>query len=98
LPFQEIVILDVREPAEIAEGNIPFSLPLPLSVLPDAITTPLEEWESKFGFKKPRRDQPIVVYCRSGRRSTSAMEMMQEADVDRRFTKYVRLCSSGWGR
>lgn len=86
------MILDVREPAEIAQGNIPSSLPLPLSVLPEALTWDAFKWEKELGFRKPRQDQPIVVYCRSGKRSTTAKETLENADkLDSRFSKCVEL-------
>lgn len=84
------MILDVRELAEIQQGNIPSSLPLPLSMLEDSLKLDPLAWEEKLGFKKPGRDQPIVVYCRSGKRSQSAMDKMTtEGDVEHRFTKSV---------
>ena len=84
------MILDVRELAEIQQGNIPSSLPLPLSLLEDSLKLDPLGWESKLGFRKPGRDQPIVLYCRSGKRSQSAMDKMtQEGDIENRFSKSV---------
>lgn len=84
------MILDVRELAEIQQGNIPSSLPLPLSMLEDSLKLDMVGWEEKLGFRKPGRDQPIVVYCRSGKRSQSAMDKMtNEGNVEDRFTKSV---------
>lgn len=82
------MILDVRELAEIQQGNIPSSLPLPLSILDEALKLDPMAWEKRLGFKKPGRDQPIVVYCRSGKRSQSALDKMTgEISVEDRFTK-----------
>lgn len=85
-----MTILDVREYNEIEQGKIPNALGLPLSVLPEAIKLQPEDFERTYGFRKPKRDERVVVYCRSGKRSQSALEaMMEGAEVDNRFTKWV---------
>ncbi len=37
------------------------------------------EFQSKFHFQKPSRDQTLVVYCRSGRRSGKAFEILKDS-------------------
>jgi rhodanese-related sulfurtransferase len=75
----------VREPDEVVQGSIPSSVNLPLSQMQAAMRVPAEEWTIKFGWPKPKPDQELVFYCRSGKRSASA------ADIARRngFTKCV---------
>lgn len=80
----------MRELEEIQQGNIPSSLPLPLSKLDDALKMTPGDFEAAFGFHKPEPDAPIVVYCRSGKRSTSAKEKMESKDLKaNRYTKCV---------
>jgi len=52
---EDVVLLDVRQPEEHAEKNIPGSILIPLGELPDRI----DELEAY-------RDGEIIVYCRSG--------------------------------
>ena len=59
------VILDVRTAEEFAEGHIP-----------DAILIPDYEIESKATKTLKDKDQLILVYCRSGRRSKLAAEAL----------------------
>ncbi len=58
---EDAVVLDVREPAEYAQGHIPRARHVPLGEL----SRRLNELE-KF------RDKPIIVACRSGHRSAGA--------------------------
>jgi rhodanese-related sulfurtransferase len=61
-----IVIIDVREPDEYAEGRIPGSMLIPLGELAnrtDEVPT----------------DVPVVMVCRSGNRSTQAVQILQKA-------------------
>lgn len=37
-----------------------------------------EDFEKKFGFKKPRRDQEIIFYCRSGVRAATAGDIAKK--------------------
>ena len=53
------LLLDVRTAEEYAAGFIP-----------GAVLLPYDEIQAKF--KEPDRGRPIVVYCRSGRRSAIA--------------------------
>ena len=62
-----IVLLDVRTPAEYAEGHIPGSLLIPLQTLAQEAPEQLTDKEA-----------PIFVYCRSGRRSIEAAEILVE--------------------
>ena len=57
----DLVILDVRTPAEFDEGHIRNAVLLPLSDIRDKAETILTD-----------KDQTILVYCRSGRRSEIA--------------------------
>lgn len=68
-------MIDVREPDEVVQGSIPSAVNLPLSVLPNALHLPPEEFKEKFGFEKPRQDQELTFYCRSGKRSTTAADV-----------------------
>jgi phage shock protein E len=60
-------IVDVRTPAEFADGHHPGAINIPLAEIPNRL--------AEFGAK----DKPIVVYCRSGNRSGQALRLLQEA-------------------
>ena len=59
------IILDVRSPDEYAEGHIPGAINLPNE---DIGTAEIPEL--------PDKEQLILVYCRSGRRSKEASEKL----------------------
>ena len=61
------IILDVRTQEEYAQGHIPGALLLPL-----------DEVEQKAQEVLPHKDQLLLVYCRSGRRSKIAAEALVE--------------------
>ena len=59
------IILDVRRPDEFAAGHIP-----------NAINVPNESIGTDEIPEMPNKDQLIMVYCRSGRRSKEASEKL----------------------
>jgi len=59
------VLLDVRELSEFEEGHIPGATLMPLNTLGDR--APLEILD---------KDTQIIVYCRSGRRSAEAVQLL----------------------
>ena len=62
---QGYIILDVRRPDEFAAGHIPYAINIPNETIgTDEIT------------ELPNKDQLIMVYCRSGRRSKEAAEKL----------------------
>ncbi|MCF7480669.1 rhodanese-like domain-containing protein [Vibrio sp. J1-1] len=61
---QGAMIVDVRTPQEFAEGH-----------LDDAVNFPLSELDKHF--KDVKKDQLIVLYCRSGYRSGQAYQHLQ---------------------
>ena len=66
---QEIVLIDVREPAEFAAMRIHGALNFPLSTFDPAALpqTP---------------DRPVVFQCGSGKRSATAVERCRHAGLD----------------
>ncbi len=67
------IVLDVRTQDEYDEGHIP-----------GAILIPNTEIEARAEENLPDKDQLILVYCRSGRRSKLAAEILVELG----YTKY----------
>ena len=59
------IILDVRRPDEFAAGHIPNAINVPNEIIGTAEIPEL-----------PDKDQLIMVYCRSGRRSKEASEKL----------------------
>jgi rhodanese-related sulfurtransferase len=68
----EIVILDVRTPAEYAAGHVPGAINIPH----DQLGARIEELAAA-------RDKDIVVYCRTGRRSNTALHTLTAAGFAR---------------
>ncbi len=60
------LLIDVRTPAEFAEGHVEGAVNLPL----DTIT-------SSIAGVAPDKETPIGLYCRSGRRSADAGQKLQ---------------------
>ena len=61
------IILDVREQEEFDQGHIPGAILIPY--------TQIEEMADEM---LPQKEQLILVYCRSGRRSKIAAEALVE--------------------
>lgn len=64
-PHNNIVLLDVRNAHEYEEVHIK-----------DAVLLPLQELEQKIENIVPRKETPIFVYCRTGNRSTKAVQKL----------------------
>ncbi len=56
---EDVMLIDVRSPAEIAQGAIPGAAHLPLHLLP-------------LHLNQIPRDKKVVFYCRTGARSAQA--------------------------
>ena len=65
---QGAMLVDVRTPEEYAEGHLPEAVNIPFEPIAEAFAKP--------GIAK---DTPVVVYCRSGRRSGIAKESLEKA-------------------
>jgi rhodanese-related sulfurtransferase len=78
-------LIDVREPDEVIQGSIPSSVNLPLSEISTALGMNEDAFKAKYGWDKPKRDQEIIFYCRSGKRSASAGDVA----VRNGYKKYV---------
>ncbi len=67
-----LVLLDVRTPAEYAEGH-----------LPGARNIPHSELAARIAELEGARASDIVVYCRSGNRSAQALAVLEQAGFKR---------------
>ena len=74
-PSADAYLIDVREPDEVAQGSIPSSVNLPLSVLANSMHLSPPAFYARHGFQKPSKNQEIVFYCRSGMRSATACDV-----------------------
>jgi rhodanese-related sulfurtransferase len=75
LSSQDAYLIDVREPDEVMQGSIPSSVNLPLSVLANSLHLTPQAFKVQHGFEKPKKQQEVVFYCRSGMRSASACDI-----------------------
>lgn len=62
---EDFFLIDVRESEEYEEGHINGSILIPLHVISERI-------------KGIKQDKHLVTYCRTGRRSKTAAEMLME--------------------
>ena len=65
---KDAFLVDVRTPAEFAEGNVRGSVNIPL----DQISKKLDKFRNK---------ENIVVFCRSGARSAQAKSILQQNGI-----------------
>lgn len=65
---KQITVIDVRTPAEFATGHVPGAINIPL----DQIGQRLQDIPAA-------KDQPLLVYCRSGRRAGLAEDVLSDA-------------------
>jgi phage shock protein E len=63
---ESFVIVDVRTPAEFAQGHVPGAINLPV----DQVTNRLGELNSA-------KNKDVVLYCRSGKRAGQAAEVLK---------------------
>ncbi len=62
------MVLDVRTPEEFAAGHLANAVNIPYEIVAD-----------EFAKRGIAKDTPVVVYCRSGRRSGIAIESLSAA-------------------
>lgn len=66
---EKVQIVDVREINEYREGHIEGSTLIPLNTLPYRVDS-------------LKREQPVVLVCRSGNRSAEACQMLTQRGFD----------------
>ena len=72
---RELILLDVREPAEYSMLRIPGSINAPRGVLEQSCEWDYDETVPELA---AGRSKEIVVVCRSGKRSVLAADIMQQ--------------------
>lgn len=70
------LVLDVRTPGEYAGGH-----------LEDAVLIPVQVLQKRAGELDAHRDDPILIYCATGNRSTVASKIL----IDKGFTRIFNL-------
>lgn len=80
---EAMLVIDVRSPEEFAAGHVPGAINLPHDRLTGQEPA-LRDWKQK----------PVVIYCRSGRRSAIAADVLEKQG----FTKLEHLAGDmqGW--
>ncbi|XP_066914320.1 uncharacterized protein [Clytia hemisphaerica] len=76
---ESIILIDVRMPWELKlEGKIGASINIPLPKISDAFQLEEEQFESRYGIKKPKKDDcSLIFHCKSGVRSMQAVTIVK---------------------
>jgi len=67
---EDVLLVDIRTPAEIAQGMIPDALQLPMHLIPIRVS-------------EIPKDRDVVIYCRSGARSYQACAYLMQQGYNR---------------
>lgn len=67
---EDVLLVDIRTPAEMAQGMIPEALQLPMHLIPIRMS-------------ELPQDRDVVLYCRSGARSYQACAYMMQQGYGR---------------
>lgn len=90
---KDYVLVDVREAHEHEHGIIPTAKSIPLNEIPSALAPAglsHEEFQDTYGFPKPKVDERIIFYCRSGARSGVATHLARSLG----YTKAINYAGS----
>lgn len=52
---------------------------IPVTSQPDSFFISAEEFEDRYGFERPQKEQEVVFYCKAGVRSRAAAELAKAA-------------------
>ncbi|KAG8167909.1 hypothetical protein KVR01_003598 [Diaporthe batatas] len=75
-----VLVVDVREPGELkSTGRVPGAVNIPVTSQPDSFHISEEEFEDRFGYPRPAKDQEVVFYCKAGVRSRAAAGLAKDA-------------------
>ena len=85
-------VIDVREPAEFAEGHIPGAVNIPRGVLEFQVDAhPAVNFRTDPHLS--HRREPVILYCRTGGRSALAAEALKRLGFDQPLS-----LAGGWLR
>ncbi|KAG6366381.1 hypothetical protein INS49_000558 [Diaporthe citri] len=83
-PKPNVVVVDVREPGELkSTGHVPGAVNIPVTSQPDSFHITEEDFEDRFGYPRPAKDQEVVFYCKAGVRSRAAAGLAKDAGWSR---------------
>lgn len=73
---EEFLLIDVRQPDEYRKSSIPGAISIPRGTLEFNILNDTF-WEEEFLYT-PYKEDPIIIYCKKGRRGILAVKALQE--------------------
>ncbi|KAJ2708981.1 hypothetical protein H4R19_004480 [Coemansia spiralis] len=81
-------LIDVREPHEVAEGRVPTAVNIPLGDVAGAFALPPGQFAATYGVGRPSGSTEAIFYCRSGKRSQSAIDQVEKIDASISLRNY----------
>ena len=75
---EDYVLIDVREKEELRYGMIPTAKNLPMSKFMGAFDLNEERFREDFEFERPKKEDNVIFYCRTGERSQAATQIAVE--------------------
>ncbi|XP_036935402.1 thiosulfate:glutathione sulfurtransferase [Acanthopagrus latus] len=84
LANRNIQLFDVRNPDEYQAGRIADAVNIPLGTLEESLKLSPERFQQKFAVRAPGKDDDnIVFHCRSGKRSSQALDIARQLGFSR---------------
>ncbi|KAF6821589.1 Thiosulfate sulfurtransferase RDL2, mitochondrial [Colletotrichum sojae] len=75
-----VVIVDAREPGELEQtGFIPSAINIPVVTAPESFHMSEQDFEDRYGFARPGKEEELVFYCKAGVRSRALAALAREA-------------------
>lgn len=60
-------------------GRIPGAINIPITTHPESFHISEEDFEQRFDYGRPGRDEELIFYCKAGVRSRAAASLAKEA-------------------
>lgn len=73
-------LADAREPGELEQtGFIPSAINIPVVTAPESFHMSEQDFEDRYGFARPGKEEELVFYCKAGVRSRALAALAREA-------------------
>ena len=83
----DALLIDVRNPEELlANGAIPKAINIPLPDIPKYFFGEDSSFEERFDMPLPKKTDPIIVFCKIGKRSETARQLLSSGSGTTSFS------------